>query len=165
MTTGSANGWKPRRAATSSSAGAPKAVTNSPSPTRPEPLASSPSNISDRERSPGAAGDNSFPRHNRLRGRSNFLKVTGQGERRRGRWCEILFAERNDGESGTSFGIVVTSKAGNSVRRNRLKRIIREYLRTHKNVWPQNKMVMIRIKTSVGDEGGLIAEIDDMLKG
>jgi ribonuclease P protein component len=136
----------------SSNAGAPKAVTNSPSPTRIEPLVGPVRN------------DCSFPRQNRLRGRSNFLKTLGKGARRHGRWCEIVLGEAAEGQPGTSFGIVVSGKAGNAVRRNRLKRIIREYLRIHKSSWPENKMVVIRIKTPVGDEAGLLAEIDDMLK-
>lgn len=136
----------------SSNGAAPKAVTNSPSPTRPKPLVGQDRN------------DRSFPRQNRLRGRTNFLKTLTKGARRQGRWCEIVFGEAAEGQPGTSFGIVVTGKAGNAVRRNRLKRIIREYLRTHKNIWPENKMVVIRIKAHVGDEAGLLAEIDDMMK-
>ncbi len=85
----------------------------------------------------------------------------GASKRRRGRWCEIVFSSA---EKGTSFGLSVSSKAGNAVRRNRLKRILREYLRSHKALWPENKLVVIRIKGPVDDEIGLLAEIDDMLK-
>ncbi len=84
-----------------------------------------------------------------------------KGARRRGRWCEIVFTNAPD-QAGTSFGLSISRKAGNAVRRNRLKRIVREFLRTHKRLWPANKMMVIRIKG--GDEVGLLAEIEDMLK-
>ncbi len=114
--------------------------------------------------------DNSFGRQFRLRGRSAFLGVLfgKDSQRRRGRWCEMITGETNaDGkatEPGTRFGIAVTRKAGESVRRNRLKRIVREYLRTHKRLWPEDKMVVIRINRPVTDEADLLAEIEDMLK-
>ena len=149
-----ASGWRPRPDATSSSVAAPKDGINSLSPTR------------DNTRRGRDRDDNSFPRQNRLRGRANFLAVRTVRSLgpRRGRWCEVSAAPASDAKSGTSFGIVVTSRAGNAVRRNRLKRIIREYLRKHKDSWPQAKMVVIRIKGAVSDEAGLIGEIEDMLK-
>ena len=109
--------------------------------------------------------DNSFPRWARLRGRSNFLAVMGgrDSRRARGRWCEIVSAN-NVKEPGAQFGIAISRKAGNAVRRNRIKRLIREFLRTHKDIWPQNKMVVIWIKAPVADEAGLLAEIDEMLR-
>jgi ribonuclease P protein component len=110
--------------------------------------------------------NNSFPRANRLRGRTNFLAViTGRASKRlRGRWCELVVADTGgESEQQTAFGLTVSRKAGNAVRRNRLKRLIREHLRTHKGSWPANKMVVIRIKWTVDDEAGLLAELEDML--
>jgi ribonuclease P protein component len=106
-----------------------------------------------------------LPRESRLRGRTNFLAViTGRASKRlRGRWCELVVADTGESEPETRFGISVSRKAGNAVRRNRLKRIIREHLRTHKGNWPANKMVVIRIKWPVADEAGLLAELEDML--
>lgn len=69
-----------------------------------------------------------------------------------------------ESEPGTKFGISITRKAGGAVRRNRLKRIIREYLRTHKRLWAENKLVVIRINRPVTDDADLLAEIEDMLK-
>lgn len=64
----------------------------------------------------------------------------------------------------TRLGISVTRKAGNAVRRNRIKRLIREYWRRNKWLWPENKAILIRIKTPVSDESGFLAELADMLK-
>ncbi len=89
--------------------------------------------------------------------------MTGRSSsRRKGRWLEIVFAGRP--EEGAAFGLSVTRKAGNAARRNRLKRIIREFLRHNKPIWPENKMVVIRIKAPVTDEADLVAELTDMLK-
>lgn len=113
--------------------------------------------------------DRSFPRQNRLRGRSNFLAVWhGKGSLcRKGRYCEIAWADGatsgNECGGTTRFGLSVAGRVGDAVRRNRIKRIIREYLRNSRNRWPANKMVVIRIKAPVIDESDLIAELEDML--
>ena len=148
MTTASARGWPLKPAGMSSSAVVPRAVINSLSPTRPK-----------------SPDDHSFPRENRLRGRSNFLAVmkSQASKRYRGRWCELVVAEAAESSPETAFGISISRKAGKAVRRNRLKRLIREHLRTHKGSWPANKMVVIRIKAPVSDESGLLAELNDML--
>jgi ribonuclease P protein component len=144
MTTASAKEWPRKPVAIFSKPVALRDAINSLSPTRP---------------------NNSFPRANRLSGRTNFLAViTGRASKRlRGRWCELVVADTGESEPETRFGISVSRKAGNAVRRNRLKRIIREHLRTHKGSWPANKMVVIRIKWPVADEAGLLAELEDML--
>jgi ribonuclease P protein component len=89
-----------------------------------------------------------------------------ESRRSQGRWCEIVSAKstKGPGPATAGFGIMVSRKAGNAVRRNRIKRVIREFLRTHKELWPENKMVVIRIKLPVTDEADLVAEIEDMLK-
>ena len=122
--------------------------------------------------------DNSFGRQFRLSGRSAFLGVMlgKDSQHRKGRWCEMITnvtkdagkpggpAKQTAGKPGTKFGISVTRKAGEATRRNRLKRIVREYLRTHKRLWAENKLVVIRINGPVTDESDLLAEIEDMLK-
>lgn len=75
----------------------------------------------------------------------------------------MVIAENAGETPETMYGISVSRKAGNAVRRNRLKRLIREHLRNHKGTWPENKMVVIRIKAAVDDESGLLAELEDML--
>jgi len=122
--------------------------------------------------------NNSFGRQFRLRGRSAFLGVmlAQDSQRRKGRWCEMITnvpksvgkqaepVTKTAGKPGTKFGISVTRKVGDAVRRNRLKRIVREYIRTHKSFWPENLLVVIRINRPVTDETDLLIEIEDMLK-
>lgn len=108
--------------------------------------------------------DRSFGRRHRLRGRSNFQTVL-RGEnstKLNGRHCWMASSEAPERE--TRFGIVISSKVGNAVRRNRIKRVIREFLRNNKQIWPSGKMIVIGLKGSVSNESDLVAEIEDMLK-
>ncbi len=108
--------------------------------------------------------DCSYPRENRLRGRSNFLNLLrGRASKRlKGRFCEIIIGASSD--SFTKFGIRVSKTAGDSPRRNRIKRIIREYLRNNKDHWPKDKSIIISVRSVIENESGLIGEIDDIIK-
>ncbi len=70
--------------------------------------------------------------------------------------------ESTDGE--TRFGIVISRGAGGAVRRNRVKRIIREFLRNNKDLWPSGEMIVISVSRPVSDEAALISEIETMLR-
>ena len=63
----------------------------------------------------------------------------------------------------TEFGISITRKTGGAVRRNRLKRIIREFLRNNRQLWPSGKMIIIKINSPVEDEAALVYEIEKLL--
>lgn len=112
----------------------------------------------------GRSGDRSFGEGSRLRGRSNFLKVFQSEEARKcaGRYCRIARIESTDGE--TRFGIVISKGTGGAVRRNRVKRIIREFLRNNKDLWPSSEMIVISVSKPVSDEAALISEIETMLR-
>jgi len=80
----------------------------------------------------------------------------------RGKYCSLNYLK--DETTETSFGIKIARTSGNAVRRNRIKRIIREYLRKHKINWPRNMMIVIRILSPIENETGLLGEIEDMLR-
>lgn len=65
----------------------------------------------------------------RLRKRSEFLAVRA-GTKRRGPLFLLEVLERGD-QGLPRFGITVTKKVGNSVERNRIRRRVREAIRTH----------------------------------
>jgi ribonuclease P protein component len=70
-----------------------------------------------------------FDKSRRLRRRTEFQQVFDSGQRIRGRFLTLLVAA---GQSSTSrLGIVASRKLGDSVRRNRAKRLIREIFRKH----------------------------------
>ena len=68
-----------------------------------------------------------FDKSRRLRRRAEFQKVFDSGQRIRGRFLTLLVA--NSQASTSRLGIVASRKLGDSVRRNRAKRLIREVFR------------------------------------
>ncbi len=47
------------------------------------------------------------------------------------------------------LGITVTKKTGNAVRRNRMKRLVREFFRRNKNLFPEDHDVVIMAKKNI----------------
>jgi ribonuclease P protein component len=68
-----------------------------------------------------------FDKSRRLRRRAEFQKVFDSGQRIRGRFLTLLVA--TSPAPTTRLGIVASRKLGDSVRRNRAKRLIREIFR------------------------------------
>lgn len=68
-----------------------------------------------------------FDKSRRLRRRAEFQKVFDNGQRVRGRFLTLLVATST--APTTRLGIVASRKLGDSVRRNRAKRLIREIFR------------------------------------
>src|SRR5690348_1458534 len=67
----------------------------------------------------------------RLRRRSEYLAVQADGRKLHGRHVLALARKRSDPELDGRIGITVTKKVGNAVVRNRIKRLMREWLRQH----------------------------------
>lgn len=65
----------------------------------------------------------------RLLKRAEFLAVR-RGEKRRGRLFLVEVLDRGDGEA-PRVGFTVTKKVGNAVIRNRVRRRLKEAVRTH----------------------------------
>lgn len=74
-----------------------------------------------------AAASREFGKNRRLRRHAEFQKVFDSGQRIRGRFLTLLIAPGQG--SLTRLGIVASRKLGDSVRRNRAKRLIRELFR------------------------------------
>jgi ribonuclease P protein component len=67
----------------------------------------------------------------RLRRRGEFLAVQAEGVKLHGRTVLALARKRSDPELVGRLGITVTKKVGNAVVRNRIKRLLREWMRLH----------------------------------
>lgn len=71
-----------------------------------------------------------FPKTERLRKRAQFLTVSKQGKKV---YTDCFLAIVLDTTAQNNrIGITVSKKVGNAVRRNRIKRLIREYFRQNK---------------------------------
>lgn len=79
----------------------------------------------------------------RLRRRAEFVTVQSDGQKLYGRHVLVLAQKRSDPELVGRLGITVTKKVGNAVVRNRIKRLVREWMRLHGWVPPGWDLVVV----------------------
>ena len=83
----------------------------------------------------------SFPKNTRLLNRKDFVNLNRLGKRYRTKHFTVIFKENGLGIS--RLGITVSKKIGNAVKRNKVKRHIREFFRTNKNKFPNDLDIVI----------------------
>ena len=69
-----------------------------------------------------------FPKRARLRKRQDYVRIQREGRRRHTEHFVILVA--NGAADRARVGITVSARIGNAVLRNRIKRLVREVMRT-----------------------------------
>jgi ribonuclease P protein component len=86
----------------------------------------------------------SFPKSARLLARREFLLLQNYGKRRHCPHFVLLLSPAKDGRS--RLGITVTRRFGNAAQRNRMKRLLREFFRVHKEKFipPQDILIIPR---------------------
>lgn len=94
-----------------------------------------------------AKNDLPFPRRRRLRSSREFARIYALRQRAGNRDL-LIFAARN--ELGfTRIGLSVSRKHGNSIRRHRIRRLLREAYRLEQHVIPEGlDLILIPGKTS-----------------
>ncbi|MCP4583875.1 MAG: ribonuclease P protein component [candidate division Zixibacteria bacterium] len=102
---------------------------------------------------------NRFPRACRLRGRTAIRETAIKGRKLSADSLGISYIESEQ----TRFGISVTRKFGNAVRRNRAKRLIREFLRKNKAIWPARRSILVRLARKSTSEKQLIEDLKRLL--
>ena len=65
----------------------------------------------------------------RLRQRADFLAIQSDGTKTHGRHILGIARKRSDSQLAGRLGLTVTKKVGNAVVRNRIKRMLREWMR------------------------------------
>lgn len=107
---------------------------------------------------------NSFKRKERLLSKKDFLKIRKKGIKLL-TGSFIVFALNND-YGFNRLGIAVSARVGNSVKRNKIKRLLREFFRLNKNTFPKSTDIFISVKkeVSIKTPGDVELELTPVLK-
>ena len=87
---------------------------------------------------PGGQG---FPREARITRKSEYDHVFKHGKKVVGRYF-VCHAARREGQ-GRKLGLAVSRKVGPAVVRNRIKRLLREFFRTHRAALSQDTLYVV----------------------
>lgn len=93
---------------------------------------------------PNPKGTARFTKAARLRHRQEFLRAQAQGKRFHTRHFGVTLAPMAEGRP--RLGLVATRRMGKAVRRNRVKRLIREFFRRHQTGLPAFDLVIMAKK-------------------
>ncbi len=91
----------------------------------------------------------SFKKKDRILKRRDFLILSASGEKVYNRHFIALFYPSET--EITRLGITITKKVGKAVKRNRLKRLIREYFRLNKHIILYKADISIIVKKTACD--------------
>jgi ribonuclease P protein component len=89
----------------------------------------------------------SYRKSERVTNKSRFRAIYDQGVWVSSRNFTIVACSNAAGIK--RLGITVTKKSGNSVKRNRIKRLIREFFRLNKDLFPAGHDIVIMAKKNV----------------
>jgi ribonuclease P protein component len=91
--------------------------------------------------------DNCFPKSVRILKSKDYQRVYQAGRRKAGRFLQLFYCSNH--LDWSRFGISVSKRFGKAFQRNRLKRRIRESLRTNRSLWPSGWDVIIHPRSSL----------------
>lgn len=86
----------------------------------------------------------SFPRIERLLNRKDFVNLNRSGKRHGTAHFTVI--SKQNGLGMNRLGITVSKKIGNAVKRNKVKRLIREFYRLNKHRFSQGYEIVIVAK-------------------
>ncbi|MEN6508481.1 MAG: ribonuclease P protein component [Smithella sp.] len=88
-----------------------------------------------------------FRRAEKVTNKSSYQIIYKQGGRRSSQFFTMIICGNPNG--ARRIGITVTKKTGNAVFRNRIKRLIREFFRRNKDLFPAGHDVVIMAKKTI----------------
>ena len=92
-----------------------------------------------------------LPKSCLLRKTGEFNQVYRRGQRLRGNGFALIYLPGD--QSGSRLGISVHRKVGNAVHRNRIKRIVRETFRLHREIFPQSSDIVFTVRPEFSLDG------------
>ena len=92
-----------------------------------------------------------LPKSCLLRKTGEFNQVYRGGLRLRGNGFALIYLPADQPDS--RLGISVHRKVGNAVRRNRIKRIVRETFRLHREIFPQSSDIVFTVRPEFSLDG------------
>ena len=95
-----------------------------------------------RPSAPEGSSDRAFPRYRRVRKRAEFLNLQLEHRGKKSRHFIVILAPGS--QPDCRLGVTVSRKIGNAVRRNRVKRLVREFFRLHRSeLQPAHDLLVI----------------------
>lgn len=101
-----------------------------------------------------------LPRTDRVRRRSAFRRIQSEG--RRVHTQHFILIQRASEAGRRRLGITVTKKIGNAVARNRVKRVVREAFRLHRDLFTPSVDIVFIAKRGAPTLG--LAEVLEQLR-
>lgn len=89
----------------------------------------------------------SFRKDERIRRKKDFERVFVTGKRGKSRYFSWVIAPHEEGK--TRLGIVAGRKVGRAVKRNRIKRLLREFFRLNRHRFPVGHDIVIIVKPGI----------------
>ena len=108
-------------------------------------------------------GLNGFPRDARITRKTDYDFVFKHGEKVVGRYF-VCHVARRVGQ-GRKIGLAVSRKVGAAVVRNRIKRLLREFFRTHRAQFAEGTQVVVVARPACAglDYAGCSASMADLM--
>jgi ribonuclease P protein component len=90
-----------------------------------------------------------FEKGDRLLHRPEFIRLSNYGKRYRNQHFIVYFIKNN--HNRCRLGITVTRKVGKAAKRNRIKRLAREYFRQNRHIFGENWDISLIAKKHCAD--------------
>jgi ribonuclease P protein component len=105
-----------------------------------------------------------FGKDERIRKKRDYLAAYQQGVRNHSNHFTVIAHRNSSGKR--RLGITVGKKVGNAVKRNRIKRLLREFFRLHKEQFPLAQDIVIMAKGAISflNYQDLCLEMESLLK-
>ena len=105
-----------------------------------------------------------LPKNERLRSKRDFSAIFRENKKIKGKNISLLVRENS--QQGRRVAFVVSKKVGNAVKRNKIKRLLRESYRRQKYILDENRDVIFIAKSCIvkADSRNINTEVTELLQ-